>query len=76
MTDILQLALEKRRMLHEEAADLNAFIRYGETLLRAAQNGEMPQFSDEPKIIRGREAPDTANDVDQSPADLKRAIAR
>ena len=74
MTDVLQLALEKRRKLHEQAADLNAFIRHGETLLRAAQIGETPQFSDQREIIRGRGAPDVAGAADLAPVERKRAI--
>lgn len=54
MSDILKVALDRRASLHEEAAKLNEFIRYGESLMRTVQNAETtmfeaPQMANEPR---------------------------
>ena len=40
MADALKIALDKRAKLHEEVAKLNDFIRFGEGLIREAENSE------------------------------------
>ena len=48
MSDVLKIALDRRESLHAEAAKLNEFIRYGESLMRGVENGEATIFEAPP----------------------------
>ena len=39
MTDIIRIALERRAQLHEEAMELDAFLRSAESLLKSVEGG-------------------------------------
>lgn len=68
MTDILKIALDNRAKLHEEAAKLNEFIRYGELLLAKARDAESNVAPMPPRAASG----EAAQPMDESSTDIPR----
>lgn len=66
MNDIMKIALDRRASLHEEAAKLDAFIRYGKSLVRDIESGEATLFEARQQAAERPQAAEPR--VDHAPA--------